>query len=196
MEMEINVDQEHKERTTRSYKMILLFAMISIAMMFAGLTSAYVVSKSRPDWLDDFKLPSAFMISTFVILASSFTFHMAKKTIKKDERSKTTLFLLLTLALGITFVGLQFVGFGQIIEENYFFTGSESTVTTSFLYIVVLMHLAHLFGGLISILIIIYNHFKQKYNSTQSLGIELGAMFWHFLDFLWVYLFLFLYFFR
>lgn len=193
--MEVSINQ-YKEKTARSYKMILLFAMVSIAMMFAGLTSAYVVSKSRPDWLKNFQLPSAFLISTFVILASSFTFHMAKITIKKEERNKTTVFLLLTLVLGIVFVALQFLGFRQVIAQNYFFTGSESTVTTSFLYIVVLMHLVHLFGGLISILIIIYNHFKQKYNSIQTLGIELGAMFWHFLDFLWVYLFLFLYFFR
>ncbi|MPT35162.1 MAG: heme-copper oxidase subunit III, partial [Flavobacterium sp.] len=104
--------------------------------------------------------------------------------------------LWLTLALGITFVVLQFEGFAQVIESGYFFTGSESTITTSFLYVVVIVHLAHLFGGLVALLIIIYNHFKQKYNSGQTLGIELGAMFWHFLDFLWVYLFLFFYFYK
>ncbi|MDD2987121.1 cytochrome c oxidase subunit 3, partial [Flavobacterium sp.] len=98
--------------------------------------------------------------------------------------------------LGVLFVILQFLGFNQIIENGYFFTGSESNVTTSFLYIVVILHLAHLFGGLIALFIIIYNHFKQKYNSTQSLGIELGAMFWHFLDILWILLFLFFYFYK
>ncbi|MNE92827.1 Cytochrome c oxidase subunit 3 [compost metagenome] len=91
---------------------------------------------------------------------------------------------------------LQFVGFGQIVESGYYFTGAASSITTTFLYIVTVVHLLHLAGGLISLLIIIYNHFKQKYNSTQTLGIELGAMYWHFLDLLWVYLFLFLYFFK
>ena len=74
---------EQKSRTGRSYKLILLFAMISMTMMFAGLTSAFVVSKSRTDWLKDFQLPPAFFISTFAILASSITFHLAKKAIQK-----------------------------------------------------------------------------------------------------------------
>ena len=195
MAMEMSI-QEHNERKARSYKMLLWFAMISIVMVFAGLTSAYVISKSRPDWLKDFVLPSAFIASTVAMLLSSLTFHLAKKAVQKDQRSAVTGYLLATLALGIAFVFLQFEGFKQVIASGYFFTGSESTITTSFLYVVVIVHLAHLFGGLVALLIIIYNHFKQKYNSTQTLGIELGAMFWHFLDFLWVYLFLFFYFYK
>jgi cytochrome c oxidase subunit 3 len=195
--MEITMTtEEYKSRTARSYKLILLFAMVSMTMMFAGLTSAYVVSQSRADWLKDFQLPSAFYFSTIAILGCSLTFHLAKKAIQKDNQSATTSFLLATLALGISFVVLQFVGFGQIVANGYYFTGSASSITTTFLYIVVLVHLIHLAGGMISLLIIIYNHFKQKYNATQTLGIELGAMYWHFLDFLWVYLFLFLYFFK
>jgi cytochrome c oxidase subunit 3 len=195
MEMTMTTD-EHQSRTARSYKLLLLFAMISMTMIFAGLTSAFVVSKSRADWLKDFQLPTAFYFSTAVIIGCSVTFHLAKKAIQKNNQSATTIFLLATLALGIGFVIMQFVGFGQIVDNGYYFTGSESSITTTFLYIVTVVHLAHLGGGLISLLIIIYNHFKQKYNSTQTLGIELGAMYWHFLDLLWVYLFLFLYFFK
>jgi len=188
--------EEHKARTARSYKLLLWFAMMSMTMMFAGLTSAYVVSQSRADWLKNFELPSAFYFSTIAILGCSVTFHLAKKAIQKDEQTKTTYFLLATLALAIGFVILQFVGFGQIVADGYYFTGSASSITTTFLYIVVVVHLLHLLAGIISLLVIIYNHFKQKYNSTQTLGIELGAMYWHFLDFLWLYLFLFLYFFK
>nr|WP_315139890.1 cytochrome c oxidase subunit 3 [uncultured Flavobacterium sp.] len=195
MEMTMTTN-EHQSRTARSYKLILLFAMVSMTMMFAGLTSAFVVSKSRADWLKDFQLPTAFFISTIVILGCSVTFHLAKKSIQKDNQSATTMCLLSTLALGVLFVILQFVGFGQIVSNGYYFTGQASSITTTFLYIVTVVHLLHLVGGLISLLIIIYNHFKQKYNSTQTLGIELGAMYWHFLDLLWVYLFLFLYFFK
>ena len=186
--------QEYQNRKGQSYKLLLWFAMISMVMMFAGLTSAYLVSSSRKDWLKDFEMPSAFIISTIIILVSSFAFHSALITIRNNDRNKTTMWLLVTLVLGILFVYFQFSGFGQIIENGYFFTGSESTVNTSFLYIIVILHMAHLFGGLIALLIIIYNHFKQKYNSTQTLGIELGAMFWHFLDILWILLFLFFYF--
>ena len=188
--------EEEKARSDRSYKLLLLFAMVSMTMMFAGLTSAFVVSKSRADWLKDFQLPTAFYWSTFVILSCSLTFFLAKKAIKKDNYGQTTLMLLSTLFLGILFVILQFAGFGQIVAEGYYFTGQASTITTTFLYVVTVMHLMHLAGGLISLLIIIYNHFKQKYNASQTLGIELGAMYWHFLDILWVYIFLFLIFFK
>jgi len=188
--------EEHKARSARSYKLLLLFAMLSMTMMFAGLTSAFVVSKSRGDWLQNFEMPKAFFVSVVVILLCSVTFHLAKLSIKKDNRKATTNYLLATLVLGFLFVFFQFQGFSEIVKQGYFFTGPESNITTTFLYVVTVVHLAHLFGGIISLLIIIYNHFKQKYNSSQTLGIELGAMYWHFLDFLWVYLFLFLYFFK
>ncbi|MGO4904597.1 cytochrome c oxidase subunit 3 [Flavobacterium sp. W20_MBD1_R3] len=195
MEM-IMTAEEQKSRTARSYKLILLLAMVSMTMMFAGLTSAFVVSKSRADWLKDFQLPTAFYYSTIVIIGCSVTFYLAKKAIQKNNQTQTTTLLLVTLALGLLFVFLQFAGFGQIVENGYYFTGSGSSITTTFLYVVTVVHLIHLAGGVISLLIIIYNHFKQKYNSSQTLGIELGAMYWHFLDLLWVYLFLFLYFFK
>ena len=188
--------QEHKERSARSYKLLLWFAMISMIMMFAGLTSAYVVSKSRADWMENFQMPTAFFISTALILLCSVAFVLAKKAIKKDDRNTTTLMLLVTLVAGIGFVYFQLDGFKTLAASGAFPVGGAGSITISFLYIIVIAHLAHLAGGVISLLIIIYNHFKQKYNSGQTLGIELGAMYWHFLDFLWLYLFLFLYFFK
>ncbi|WP_395063041.1 heme-copper oxidase subunit III [Flavobacterium sp.] len=189
-------NEEYKSRTARSYKLLLIFAMISMTMMFAGLTSALVVSKSRPDWLTNFEMPISFFFSLIFILACSVTIHLAKKSIQKDNRKATTIFLLTTLAFGLAFVYSQLQGFNQLFDSHLYPTGGSGSITISFLYVLVYVHLAHLSGGIISLLIIIYNHFKQKYNSSQFLGIELGAMYWHFLDFLWIYLFLFLYFFK
>ncbi len=183
-------------KVARAKKMMLWFGIISMIMMFAGLTSAYVVSKSRPDWVSGFDLPPSLYWSTLVIVVSSITFILAKKSIGDNDRKNGSLYLLATLGLGIAFVVLQFKSFGEIITAGYYFTGSESTITTSFIYVVVLAHLAHLLAGLIVLLVVIYNHFKQRYHSGQMLGLELGATFWHFLDVLWVYLFVFLYFFR
>ena len=185
-----------QEKQARSKKMMLWFAMISMTMMFAGLTSAYIVSQERPDWLETFQLPTAFFYSTLAIVASSVTFHLAKNAIQKGIQQTTTIYLLVTLGLGLAFVALQFAGFNEIIESGYYFTGKGSTVTTSFLYIVTVVHLLHVAAGILVLLVVIYNHFKQKYKQGQTLGLELGAMFWHFLDFLWVFLFLFLYFLR
>ncbi len=196
MTKDIMSAQEHKERSDRSYKLILWFAMISMTMMFAGLTSAFVVSKGRADWLKEFEMPWAFYASTLLILGCSFTFYMAKRSIKKDMQKRTGIYLWATLVLGLLFVFFQFKGFGQVVSNGYYFTGSYSNITTTFLYVVAMVHMVHLAGGLIALLLIIYNHFKQKYNASQTLGIELGATYWHFLDILWIYLFLFLCFFK
>ncbi|MDT0648789.1 cytochrome c oxidase subunit 3 [Autumnicola edwardsiae] len=185
-----------KNKRDRAKKMMLWFGIISMVMTFAGLTSAYVVSKTRPDWLAEFELPGSFFWSTVTIIFSSITFALAKRNIAAGNRRNGAALLIGTLVLAILFVVLQFRGFAEIFEQGYYFTGSESTVTTSFIYIVVLAHLVHLAAGLIVLLVVIYNHFKQRYHRGQMLGIELGVTFWHFVDFLWIYLFLFLYFFK
>lgn len=182
------------EKTRRAKKNMLLLGLISLSMSFAGLTSAYIISKEREDWLSGFELPQAFFISFFVIVASSLTFILAKNAIKKEDNSKGMLFLIASFVLGIAFVYLQFLGFSQIIENGFYFTGSESSITTSFIYLVVLLHLAHIAVGLVCILVVVYNHYKLKYANGKTLGVELAATFWHFVDILWIYLFLFLYF--
>ena len=114
-------------------------------MTFAGLTSAYIVSKARPDWLKDFELPNYFLVSTIVIIISSLTMWLAKKNIKKSEVSKTSFWLALTFLLSVLFMISQFIGFQELINRGYYFTGAQSTVTTSFLYVLSLLHLVHVY---------------------------------------------------
>ena len=188
--------ENDKPRVDRAKKMMLWFGLISLTMSFAGLTSAYVVSSEREDWLSDFLIPQAFFISLAVIILSSVTFYFAKRNVIAQESKKGMMFLVLTFILGITFIIFQFKGFSEIITNGYFFTGSESTITTSFIYLVVLLHLTHIIVALISVLVVIYNHYKQKYTPGNTVGIEIAATFWHFVDVLWIYLFLFFYFVR
>jgi cytochrome c oxidase subunit 3 len=185
-----------QEKTKRAKKMMLWFGIISLVMSFGGLTSAFIVSSSREDWLKDFQLPEAFTISVVLIVLSSITFIIAKQALKSDKRLVTSVFLLVTLALGIAFIISQFAGFNQIIERGYNFTGPTSNITMSYIYIIAVAHIIHVIAGLICLLVVIYNHFKQKYKPTEMLGLELAATFWHFVDILWIYLFFFLYFFR
>ena len=183
-----------KEKKARAKKMMLWFGIVSLLMSFAGWTSAFVVSSSREDWLDGFKLPSSFTISVVLIIISSITLILAKRALKSGNRSQTTLFLLLTLVFGVGFIVSQLMGFQQIIELGYNFTGPTSNITMSYIYIIAAVHILHVVVGLICLLVVIYNHFKQKYNAENMLGFELAANFWHFVDLLWLYLFLFLYF--
>lgn len=185
-----------EEKNIRAKKMMLLFGIISLIMSFAGLTSAFIVSSSREDWLKDFQLPSAFTISLVLIIISSFTFIMAKRSMKADNRAMTSLYLTVTLILGVAFIVSQIYGFNQIIALGYNFTGPTSNVTMSYIYVIAFAHIVHVVAGLICLLVVIYNHFKQRYNSQNMLGLELAVTFWHFIDILWIYLFLFLYFYR
>ncbi len=186
---------ELKESKRKSAKPMLWVSMISMTMLFAGLTSAYVVSRKRDDWVS-FDLPNAFYISTVLIVLSSIAFILAKFFIKKENRQLTSLFLTSTLILGIGFVYFQFVGFKELFNAGFIFAGEQSTVKASFIYGIAIVHIAHIFAGIIVLIVVLFNHFNKKYTANNYLGLELGAIFWHFVDILWVYLFLFFYFIR
>jgi cytochrome c oxidase subunit 3 len=195
MILEQDLQEELTIAKRKSAKPMLWISMISMVMFFAGLTSAYVISMKRDDWVS-FDLPQAFYISTFLIVASSITLFLSQKFLKSDKRQLSLVFVIATLLLGIGFVWQQYVGFNQLKSVGLFFTGPESTVSTSFIIGITFMHVLHLLAGLIVLLVVIYNHFKYKYKSDNMLGFELGAIFWHFVDILWIYLFFFFYFIR
>ena len=183
-----------EEKNKRAKKMMLWFGIVSLIMGFAGWTSAYIVSSKREDWVSDLELPSAFFISTAMIIMSSITYLIAKKAVAKNNQKNGTIFLLVTLALGITFISLQFVGFSQMLENGYYFTGPTSNIKMSYVFLIAAVHIAHVVAGLISLLVVLVRQIRNKYTPENMLGMELGATFWHFLDFIWVYLILFMYF--
>ena len=178
-------------RSNKAKKMMLWLGMISMSMTFAGLTSAYVVSSSRADWIQQIDLPFDFTISSLIIILSSVTFYLAFKMLKMKNLKITHLLLIITLLLALAFIYFQIQGFNGIIEKGYYFTGPESSITTSYLYILVLLHIAHLVAGIITVLYVLFNSFKGVYLNENTLGFELALTFWHFLDILWLYLYLF-----
>ena len=181
-----------KEKQARAKKMMLWFGIVSLIMSFAGWTSAFVVSSAREDWLTGFVLPNAFSVSVALIILSSLTLLLAKKHLKLNMASKASFYLGATMILGIGFIVSQLIGFQQIIDLGFNFTGPTSNITMSYIYIIAAVHILHVIVGLICLMVVIYNHFKQKYNAENLLGFELAANFWHFVDILWLYLFLFL----
>lgn len=186
------MEQKTKDK---AFKQMLWISMISMTMMFAGLTSAYVVSRAREDWVS-FDLPSAFYISTLFIIMSSLSFYLAKRTLLKGDQGKTTSLLALTLLLGLGFVFYQFNGFNQLIDAGLYTTGKQSNVASSFLYVITGAHLLHIFAGIIVLIRVLYRNMTGKYTVANHLGFSLGSIFWHFVDALWIYLFVFFYFIR
>ena len=184
-----------EEKLAKAKKMMLLFGLLSITMTFAGLTSAYIVSKGRPDWTMDFNLPAEFFFSTFIIVLSSFTLFIAKnKLVNRKSNNSIFSWVLITFILGLVFIIFQFIGFNNIIYQGYYFAGAQSAIKTSFIYVLSFLHIVHLVAGLIVLIVLMVNTKKGKY-VNDNLGFNLGSNFWHFLDFLWVYLFCFFYFF-
>lgn len=183
-----------EEKNKRAKKMMLWFGIVSLIMGFAGWTSAYIVSSKREDWVSDLELPSAFFISTAMIILSSITYFVARKSVSNNNQKMGTICLLITLGLGITFISLQFVGFSQMLENGYYFTGPTSNIKMSYVFLIAAVHIAHVVAGLISLLVVLVQQVRNKYTPDNMLGMELGATFWHFLDFIWVYLILFMYF--
>ena len=191
MDLTQNTD---KEKTDRAKKMILWFGIVSLVMGFAGWTSAYIVSSARDDWASDLQLPQSFFISTVIIIVSSLTYILAKKAVKEDKQAVGTNWLWGTLALGILFIFFQFRGFSEMVAQGYYFTGPTSSIKLSYVFLIAAVHIVHVVAGIISLLVVLYNQIKEKYSAQEYLGISLGATFWHFLDFLWLYLLGFMYF--
>ncbi len=185
-----------KEKKDRAQQMMLWFGIVSLLMGFAGWTSAYIVSSAREDWASDVNLPNAFYISTLLIVISSLTYMLAKIAVKKDDQKQGTIWLLVTLGLGVSFITFQFVGFSDMVAQGYYFTGPTSSIKMSYMFLIAMVHILHVVAGIISLLIVIYKQMKGRYSSQEYLGITLGATFWHFLDLLWVYLVLFMTFMR
>ncbi|MEP3373169.1 MAG: cytochrome c oxidase subunit 3 [Maribacter dokdonensis] len=182
------------EKKARAKKMMLWFGIISLLMSFAGWTSAYIVSRSREDWVSEIQLPNAFLYSTIVIIISSVSYMLAKKAIKDGEKASGTKWLWITLGLGILFVLLQFSGFSEMVAKGYYFTGPTSGIKVSFVFLIAMVHVVHVVAGMISLLVVLYNQNKGKYSPENYFGVTLGATFWHFLDLLWIYLVLFMFF--
>ena len=190
----MNETQIKKIRSAK--RMMLWFGIVSLTMTFAGLTSAYVVSKKRPDWEAQLDLPAAFTWSTLVIVLSSLCLIAAFRALQNKQKDLTSILVISTFALGVVFFVLQIDGFEAIINQGYYFTGASSSIKSSYIYILVVLHLVHLAAGMISLSVLLVKQLAGKYDYEYPLGFELGATFWHFVDILWVLLFLFLTFFR
>ncbi|MES2478115.1 MAG: heme-copper oxidase subunit III [Bacteroidota bacterium] len=167
----------------------LYIAMASIAMMFAGLTSAYIVRKAQPNWRI-FELPGVFWISTVVILASSLSIALALRAFKARRMIQARWLMLLTLCLGIAFGLLQYFGFYQLyhLPQPVRVEGNPSE---SFLFIIWGLHLLHIAGGLVALIVVLLRTFRKNIKEYSSTGLAIVANYWHFVDVLWIYLFLF-----
>ena len=156
-------------------------------MMFAGLTSAYVVKRDQSGWTSFF-IPRAFWYSTAAIVISSLTMQMALKAFKDREMLNYRNLLSATAVLGVVFIVLQWFGFRSIWNSGINFHGSGGG---QFLYIIAGLHAVHVLGGIIPLGVMVGKAFATKTRSYNSVPVEIMSTYWHFVDLLWLYLFIF-----
>jgi cytochrome c oxidase subunit 3 len=187
----MSTDMNIEKKKSHPYQFYLWGGLGSIVMMFAGLTSAYIVKKSQANWLD-FDLPNIFMVSTVVILLSSFTIQMAVKKVKEQNQQQYRGFLAVTAILGVLFIILQIQGFMQLEANSIALTGARSNSAASFLFVITGLHLLHVLAGVIALIVVSLKAFSAKNDQINDLPVKLVSNYWHFVDILWVYLFVFL----
>ncbi len=187
MELTLNNIRETKQQDT-ALKIVLWVGIASIIMLFGGLTSAYIVRQAEGNWVL-FELPVTFYISTALIILSSVTMIWAFSALKRNKRNTSLLALAITFFLGLGFMAFQFMSWDALVKQEIFFIGNPSG---SFLYVISGLHLAHVIGGFIFLLVAMIKTYRGKYFADNLTGLSLCSTYWHFLDALWVYLFIFL----
>lgn len=228
----------HKVRIgMRTQKMVLYFGLFSIVMLFAGLSSAFVVSSYGSLWVN-VSLPPAFYVSTALILLSSLTIKLSVRASNRGNHGTSRIFLIATILLGIGFGTAQVVGWNQLVQVGSYVSGHVDNLTGvygedytityrnqeliyedgnyyypndalrekplldeisihnnqagSYIYVLSFVHLLHILGGLLFLIgILLYGMISQG-GVVNNSRLRLGAIYWHFVDGLWIYLLLFL----
>lgn len=172
------------------HKFLLWVAMGSIVMMFAGLTSAYIVRRSQQNWLE-FKMPATFWYSTVIILVSSLTIHLALKAFKARQMARYKTLITVTAILGLLFAACQFWGFLFLNGHGVQLLGLGSNPAASFIAVIAGLHILHVLGGVIAIMVVFLRAYSTRVKRYNVTSVEIVSTYWHFVDILWIYLFIF-----
>jgi cytochrome c oxidase subunit 3 len=183
------VEEAKKPLSMHPKKFALWLFIVTVVMLFAAWTSAYIVKRGDIGW-SEIVIPSLFYINTFIIVLSSITMVWATREARNNNVERVKLAIGVTTILGLAFLIGQFLAYDELVAMKEFFTGGN--VSHSFIYVLSGAHALHVLGGIAFLLIVLVAAFRYKVDSKNMLTIEMCATYWHFLDVLWLYLFVFL----
>ena len=192
MKNNISIQEPKPILTVNKWKFIIWLFIITIIMLFASQTSAYIVRRAEGNWTE-FEIPVFFWYSSFILIVSSVFMQLSLMAAKKDEFRKLKGFISIAFILGIIFLIMQYIGWQNLQTQGIYLKGNPSG---SFYYIITGLHGFHLITGLIVMLFSFYSSIKMNIHSKNLIRLEVCTIYWHFLDLLWIYLFVFLLFFR
>ncbi len=181
---------EQQRKRLHPHKFMLWIGMASIVMMFAGFTSAYIVKRNQSNWLE-FGLPNYFWVSTGVILVSSLTIHLAMLAFKDRNMSRYRTLITITAFLGVLFTVLQWLGFMSLENAGVKLIGNNSNPAGSFVGVITGVHMLHVIGGVVVLLVMFFKAFSNRQKNYSTVPIEMASTYWHFVDAIWIYLFVF-----
>ncbi len=175
------------KRRIHPYKFNMWLILAGIVMFFAAFTSAYIVMHQRDAW-QSFAMPHVFWVSTIAILTSSLTMHLALKNFKARNMAAYKKLITITAVLGLVFLGGQMAGFGKMYEEGFTLSWN---ISAGFLYVIISAHMVHVLAGVVALLVIFFRAYRRKIRTYDPIPVEVAATFWHFVDGLWIYLYIF-----
>ena len=178
---------KQEKKTLHPLKFVMYIACASIVMIFAGLSSAYIVKRAQANWLS-YDIPQIFYYSTAVIIFSSFTLIMTRRFFLRREMLRYKRWLFISALLGVTFVVLQYIGFRDFWNSGFTLTRN---VAFSFLYVIVGVHAVHVLGGAIAMVVMYIQSFRRSRKNYDAVYIDIMNTYWHFVDLLWIYLLVF-----
>jgi cytochrome c oxidase subunit 3 len=179
--------ENRQRKKIHPYKFIMWVGIGSIIMMFAGLTSAYIVKRQQPGWTG-FSMPAIFWYSTAVLLASSIVMQLAMGAFKNRNMPKYRRLLGVTTGMGVLFILMQVIGYMQLQRLGVKIEGSGGGV---FFIIIFAIHAVHVLGGVITLLVLFLKSLSARRRSYNMVPIEVASTYWNFVDILWIYLFVF-----
>ena len=186
------VENPQRTLSVHPHKFALWLFIVSVVMIFASLTSAFIVKQGEGSWLD-YNLPSMFLYTTGTIVVSSILLQWGYFAAKANQFSRLTLLLGVTTLLGVIFLVGQWFAWGQLVDMDVYFVGNPAG---SFVYVLTGLHALHLISGIVFLIVVLVSSFKHKVHSGNLVRMEMCVTYWHFLGALWVYLFVFLIFYH
>lgn len=185
--MNLTMTNKTEQKRMHPHKFTLWVAIGSLLMMFAGLTSAFIVKSNQVNW-KPVSMPVWFTISTILMLLSSGTMHLALRSFRERVMRNYRMWVLITLLLGIGFVVSQWIGFQDLWSKQVTFQGAGAG---QFLYVIFGLHALHVIAGVIVLCVIAIRSFAGSVKTYSVVPVEIAATYWHFVDLLWIYLFVF-----
>jgi len=191
-------DGHRRDWSPERYRIGVYVGLASILMMFTALASALIVRAGLPssfDWRGG-QMPSLVYLSTVLIIASSFTFALAKSALKKNVDGAYNLWLGLTLLLGLGFLATQFLAWRQLVARGVYLASNPHS---SFFYVLTGLHAVHILGGLIALgylFVFARRGASDNADTKRRTLTDVVGIYWHFMDLLWVFLFLLLFIWR